>query len=152
MGSTPEEGSSKNYILLPPIKANETHSFLLLPPLNYPAGVLTQAVSYMTLRKYSTDSYTQEPLSPFRQAHIVRCQTGVIISQRLSNQGHMPTFWKIAPLPLAISQCCNKIYPVVGLSLQVIILNVVDFPAPFGPNNPKIQPGSIPKEVPFTAE
>jgi len=33
----------------------------------------------------------------------------------------------------------------------VIILNVVDFPAPFGPSKPKIYPGSIPKDVPFTA-
>ena len=41
--------------------------------------------------------------------------------------------------------------PYVGLSLAVIILNVVDFPAPFGPNNPNISPGLTPNEVPLTA-
>jgi len=35
--------------------------------------------------------------------------------------------------------------------LAVIILNVVDFPAPFGPSNPKIEPFSTPNVVPFTA-
>lgn len=40
----------------------------------------------------------------------------------------------------------------MGFNLQVIILNVVDFPAPFGPNSPKIYPESTPNDVPFKAE
>ena len=31
------------------------------------------------------------------------------------------------------------------------ILKVVDFPAPFGPNNPNTSPPDTPKLVPFTA-
>jgi len=31
------------------------------------------------------------------------------------------------------------------------MLKVVDLPAPFGPRRPKIVPGSIPNDVPFTA-
>ena len=38
-----------------------------------------------------------------------------------------------------------------GLSFEVIILKVVDFPAPLGPNNPKIYPTSTPNDVPLTA-
>jgi hypothetical protein len=41
--------------------------------------------------------------------------------------------------------------PEEGLSLDVIILKVVDLPAPFGPSNPKTVPSSTPKDVPFTA-
>ena len=41
IGSTPDEGSSKNYILVPPINASATHNFLLLPPLNYEASVFS---------------------------------------------------------------------------------------------------------------
>jgi len=37
IGSTPEEGSSKNYISGPPMSAIVTHNFLLLPPLSFPA-------------------------------------------------------------------------------------------------------------------
>jgi hypothetical protein len=33
----------------------------------------------------------------------------------------------------------------------VRILNVVDFPAPFGPNNPKVYPYSITKELSLIA-
>ena len=39
IGSTPEEGSSKNYIFVPPINANATHNFLLFPPLSLSAAV-----------------------------------------------------------------------------------------------------------------
>lgn len=36
IGSTPDDGSSKNYISGPPINANVTHNFLLFPPDNLP--------------------------------------------------------------------------------------------------------------------
>jgi len=39
MGSTPVVGSSKKIMSLPPIKAKATQSFLLFPPLSYPALV-----------------------------------------------------------------------------------------------------------------
>jgi len=45
IGSTPVDGSSKNYISGPPIKALATHSFLLLPPDKFPAFVFTKSVS-----------------------------------------------------------------------------------------------------------
>lgn len=38
IGSTPEDGSSKNYMFVPPIRANATHNFRLFPPLNCPAN------------------------------------------------------------------------------------------------------------------
>ena len=66
IGSTPDEGSSKNYIFDPPIKANETHSFLLFPPLNLSDGVSTYNFNCMTLRKYSIDSSASYPLKPLR--------------------------------------------------------------------------------------
>jgi len=45
----------------------------------------------------------------------------------------------------------NNIYPVEGLRREVIMLKVVDLPAPFGPRRPKIDPASTPKLVPFNA-
>jgi hypothetical protein len=42
-------------------------------------------------------------------------------------------------------------FPDVLEIFAVITLKVVDFPAPFGPNNPNIYPFSVPKVVPFTA-
>lgn len=49
------------------------------------------------------------------------------------------------------SYSSSNIVPVDGLSFEVIMLKVVDFPAPLGPNNPKIYPTSIPNDVPLTA-
>lgn len=40
IGSTPDDGSSKNYISGPPMRAIVTHNFLLLPPLSFPALLL----------------------------------------------------------------------------------------------------------------
>ena len=51
IGSTPDDGSSKNYILVPPIKANATHNFLLLPPLSWDASVFSYASNYITFKK-----------------------------------------------------------------------------------------------------
>src|SRR5574344_865120 len=41
--------------------------------------------------------------------------------------------------------------PLVGVRNPVIILMVVDFPAPFGPRNPRTSPFSTVKDIPFTA-
>ena len=41
--------------------------------------------------------------------------------------------------------------PAPGASRPRIILMVVDFPAPFGPRNPRISPGATSKEMPLTA-
>jgi hypothetical protein len=44
-----------------------------------------------------------------------------------------------------------RIVPDVGRSNVVSILMVVDFPAPFGPRNPKVVPCATENEIPFTA-
>ena len=41
--------------------------------------------------------------------------------------------------------------PDVGGIKPVIILIVVDFPAPFGPRNPRTSPSATEKDIPFTA-
>jgi len=54
-------------------------------------------------------------------------------------------------MPLSTSVFLILIDPSdLGIKL-VKILKVVDFPAPFGPNNPKISPFLTPKVVPFIA-
>ena len=40
-------------------------------------------------------------------------------------------------IPLDTILFFNDTFPIVGLTNVVIILKVVDFPAPFGPNNAK---------------
>lgn len=44
----------------------------------------------------------------------------------------------MSPKPFNISFYSNNIFPDDGRNLDVIILNVVDLPAPFGPKRPKI--------------
>ncbi len=45
----------------------------------------------------------------------------------------------------------NNIVPSSGSSIFIIILIVVDFPAPFGPNNPNIWPFSVDNDMLSTA-
>ena len=45
----------------------------------------------------------------------------------------------------------NIIFPEVGFKIPVIIFNKVDFPAPFGPNNPYIELDLIASEMLSTA-
>jgi hypothetical protein len=56
IGSTPVDGSSKKVISLPPIKAFETQSFLLFPPLNLPTYVLTKLSNCIVFIKYSIEA------------------------------------------------------------------------------------------------
>lgn len=51
IGSTPVLGSSKKVISLPPINASATQSFLLFPPLSYPALVVLNKSNYIVLIK-----------------------------------------------------------------------------------------------------
>ena len=41
----------------------------------------------------------------------------------------------------------NNTFPKSGFNKPVMRLNIVDFPAPFGPNKPKISPGFILKDI-----
>ena len=51
IGSTPVLGSSKNYILGPPINALLTHNFLLFPPDNRPAYLYIYSSNCIVLKK-----------------------------------------------------------------------------------------------------
>lgn len=84
-------GSSKNVISLPPIKASATHSFLLFPPLNYPALVFTNKSNYIVLIKYLTADYRSYPFNPLILPKSYKCSIGVRFSQIQSNYGHIPT-------------------------------------------------------------
>lgn len=52
--------------------------------------------------------------------------------------GQTPNSEKISIIPLLISSPKILTTPEVFDNAAVTILNVVDFPAPFGPNKPKI--------------
>lgn len=145
IGSTPLLGSSKNVISLPPIKASATQSFLLFPPLSYPALVFTNKSNCIVLIKYSTASSNSCPYNPLILPKRNRCSIGVKFSHMQSNYGHTPTCCITSIFYYLGSISFNNASPAVGVLMPEKILIKVDFPAPFGPMIPKISPLFTPK-------
>lgn len=147
IGSTPVDGSSKNVMSLPPIKASATHSLRLLPPLSYPALVSTNKLSCMVLMKYLTAVLRLVPVNPLILPNKVRCSSGVRFSQIQSNYGHTPTCCIISIFRSDGLISLIKAFPADELVMPVNILRMVDLPAPLGPIMPNISPYFTPNVV-----
>lgn len=88
--------------------------------------------------KYNTDSSKSVPDNPFILPNKYRCSTGVKFSQIQSNYGQIPTFLNISLFPLSTSMLLMITLPLDFGINEVSILNIVDLPAPLGPNKPNI--------------
>ena len=94
-----------------------------------------------------------EPLRHYAEVHFLMEPmprgTGILLESRLSTDELM----KIgAEIGSDVMSCPSMTaVPEVGGRNPVIIRIVVDFPAPFGPRNPRTSPSLTEKETPFTA-
>ena len=151
-GSTPVVGSSRNSILGETNKVIAHDNFLLLPPDRFLANTCTNSdrssVSMISLLLFSNCSRVR----PFTRAIICKFSKTVSWFKIGLYCGHIPIL-----LP-----CSNKSIELVLFSRMYALpsvkdysiasmLNEVDFPAPFGPNKPKICPGLTPNVFPTTA-
>lgn len=151
-GSTPVVGSSRNSTSGQTKSVYAQHSFLLLPPLRLPARVSiksqSSSVSKISLLFLSLSSL----LNPFIRAIKLRLSSTVNCSHKVLYYGHNPMYDPWSSTSMSSTFVFSTFAsPLVFGTSRHIMLNVVDFPAPFGPRSPKISPFLMPKEFPQTA-
>ena len=74
------------------------------------------------------------------------------VAERFSYSGGVSIKAPICSRSLLLHSCpSNRILPLVGRSMPVIIFRVVDLPAPFGPSSPYIEPLRTVIDTLFTA-
>jgi hypothetical protein len=128
-GSRPVLGSSKNYRLGPPISEFATQSLRLLPPLSFSAMRPLKFISYILSSKYYTIASISSLSRPLIRANSSKCSRGVSCGHRQSFWGQTPTSSKLSQS--AISLLRKRTCPDVFARCRVMMLKVLDFPAPF---------------------
>lgn len=140
-GSTPVVGSSKNSILGHPMSDMAHTSFLLFPPLRLPALVSENEVKSRVFLMKSFWKAISTLLRPLILLTKSMHSSTVRTSQMVLCYGTIPILGPYSSILRLSSGILNSlISPDDLLRSMVVMLKVVDFPAPLGPSNPKTSP------------